>query len=788
MRSKLTDFSSIPAVIKDLTLEEKAQLVAAYTACHSYEIPDMDISSIVMTDGATGVNGGQVAMDYFFSPEVDEKAAGYFFMNPDLIGAAGMDLPALRVKYRDNPNAMKLISHVSKTRPGDRSYISFPSGINIGAAFDPESAGETGRAVGWELRDAGIDICLGPNVDIMRDPLGGRNYEMYGEDPTLVSETGVGFIKGMQSTGTGGCAKHYIANNQETNRNSVNEYISTRALRELYSRGFMAAVKEGKVASIMSAYDSVNGKFSSYNKMLLTDWLREEWGFEGLVVSDWGAVSDHRPEALEAGMEMILCGPNDMTEVVEAVKAGTFSEETLNKRVARVLETILKVREAHQTIPAEYDAEALKKAAYKAVVNGAVLLKNEGNVLPLQKGSKITFYGRHSKELMECGTGSTAVPTLFHTNPYESSLKFAPNALYETMDGADTLIYTVTAPAGENVDREEMNIEGEDQERLPKVLKEAKEKGLKTVVLLNISGPIDVRSWIDYADSVLSIFIPGCMGGEAAAGMLFGEEEPAGRLPVSFPVRYEDTPAYPNFPGEHLEAFYGEGIFVGYRSYDKRGLPVQYPFGFGLSYTSFDVKPAASFLTWDVREIDSAKVPVQVKNTGSRAGHAVVQVYASENKPHVLRPVKELVGFAKVLLAPGEEKIIEVPIKQQAMEYFDVKLDRWVLSPGRYTLSIGISADEIVGQVSLELKGEKVYVLGPESTVGEVWHNPEAKALVNQYAGGMFDMIDEDNIKMMSHQKIGGFLAQRMIALIPDTVRLDGILKELYVKLAQLDI
>lgn len=788
MRAKLTGPSSIPAVIRDLTLEEKANLLAAWTACHSYAIPDMDIPAIVLADGATGVNGGQMMMDYFFSREHGQEGVAAISRHPELFNIAGEDLDAAREKYRDEPAVQGLIDHIGKTRPGGRSYISFPSGINIGAAFSPETAAKVGEAVGWELRDSGIDICLGPNVDVARDPLGGRNYEMYGEDPELVAQTGAAFIRGLQSTGVGGCAKHYIANNQETNRNAKNEHVSERTLREIYARGFKAAVQKGGVKSVMSAYNAVNGVFSSYNKMLLTDWLREEWGFTGLVVSDWGAVPERKAESLEAGMDLILCGPQDMGEVIEAVRDGTLSEEVLDDRVAKVLETILWVKEAQAAAPARYDADALLEAAAAAIADGAVLLKNEGGLLPLHPGAKVAFYGSRSRELLEYGSGSTAVPTMIHTNPYdEVKARYSPDAAFETMDGADTVIYTVTAPAGENVDRESMEIEEADWERLPAVLKAAKEKGLHTVVLLNISGPVEMGGWLPYADSVLSVFIPGCMGGRAAADILFGAREPGGRLPVSMPVRYEDTPCYPNFPGEYTDAYYGEGVFIGYRSYEKRRLPVQFPFGFGLGYTTFAIEPACSSVCFDTAASETVSVPVTVTNTGSRPGSAVVQVYFSEDRPRILRPVKELCGFAKVLLQPGERKTVEVTVNREALHCFDPKLKRWVLPVGDYTLSIGSSSADIAGRVPMRVLGEKVYIMGADSTVSEILRDKRAVEIIDRYTGGMLSGAGEDNLKMMAEQKIGPFLAQRMIARIPDTVALDQLMQKMMAELAGLD-
>lgn len=342
------------------------------------------------------------------------------------------------------------------------------------------------------------------------------------------------------------------------------------------------------------------------------------------------------------------------------------------------------------------------------------------------------------------------------------------------------------APAGENVDRESMTVEDEDRDKLPRVLREAKEKGLKTVVILNISGPVEMISWLPYADSVLCIFLPGCMGGVATARMLTGEAFPGGKLPISLPARYEDTPSYPNFPGEYNDVYYGEGIFVGYRNYEKRKLPVQFPFGFGLSYTTFTVEPVQTNFVFDTREQKILEISVKIKNTGSRRGSEVVQIYACEEKPRVLRPVKELVGFAKVTLEPGKEAIATVCVRRESLRYFDAKQRQWVTPVGALRLFIAQSSADICFEAALEVRGINPYPLSGESTIGEILQNPAAVMLVNQYAGNMFDQLPKETLDFMINRKLGDILSIGMIAVIPDAVKLNAILQELYDKLSTL--
>lgn len=791
MRTKLTDTQSIAGVLADLTVEEKLNLVGEYKACHTLEIPDMDIPALGLYDGATGINGTQVILDYITSPDFTpspENAPRFSHVTPETGALNQADLKKAREEHQGDVDFLGLADHVEKSRPDGKQHISFPSGVNIGAAFSREIARKAGEAVGRELRHSGVDLCMGPNVDVARDPLGGRNYEMYGEDPYLVSEMSVGFIEGMQSTGVGACAKHFIANNQETRRNTVNSHISERTLREIYSRGFMSAVQRADVKAIMSAYNAVNGEYSSYNQELLTGWLRDDWGFQGVVVSDWGAVTEKKEESLKAGMDIILCGPSDMSGCRQALEDGRLTMEELDLHVGRILKTIVELRDKKAEVPEKYDQKELMDTALKVVADGSVLLKNQDHTLPLRQDQKAAFYGKRSKEMIECGIGSTMVVTSLHSNVYDEYKKEAGEnqVQFETMEGADVLIYTVSAPAGENADREIMDIEREDRERLPKILKEAKSRGMKTVVLLNISGPVDMRSWIEDADAVLSVFIPGCMGGAAAAALLSGREVPAGKLPVTFPLRYQDSPCYPNFPGEYNDSYYGEGIFVGYRSYEKREIPVQFPFGFGLSYTTFEAELKEKEFLFDTEGLSEIQIPVRVKNTGSRKGSEVIQIYVSEERPHLLRPKKELAGFTKVELLPGEERWISVAISVEALRCYDPKQHTWVLPVGKYHLYAGTSSADIFAEAVMTVKGKNPYALNEDSTIEEVLKNPEAVTLINEFTGGMFETISQEQLSFMLYMKLGDVLKMGMIASIPDAVKVDEILKGLFEKLSRL--
>lgn len=437
MRAKFTDERSIREVISQMTLEEKANFV---TMAHevpnlTYEIPDMEVPALTALDGATGVNGTNRMMDFIVTlNQRGEQGEETEPINPwrDFSALLAMEPEEAEKAAEGSSVKQDFVRFLEETGNPAGKYISFPSGVNIGACFDEERAYKIGKAVGTELRASHVDVCFGPNVDIIRDPLGGRNYEMYGEDPILVSRTAAAFVRGMQSVGTAACVKHFIANNQETRRATKDTHVSRRTLRELYAKGFEACVKEGGARALMSAYNAVNGKFSSYNRELLTEWLKEEWGFEGLVYSDSGAVTGSNAEAVAAGLDMVLHGATaecDGSDIVEAVKNGTLGADRLDDAIERYLKLALWIREAREHTPIEYDQESLLKASYDTVADGMVLLKNE-DALPLAKEARIAVFGERARDTMECGGGSTFVTTPLHSDILSALKKAGMGVVY----------------------------------------------------------------------------------------------------------------------------------------------------------------------------------------------------------------------------------------------------------------------------------------------------------------------------------------------------------------------
>lgn len=766
------------ATLEAMTEEEKVKLVVGMSPCKSRNIEEKNIRSMVMSDGATGVNGSQVILDYM----ADKVAKGE--ADTSLMQKGWQALQELMVLSPDELCAKddlkdfekEFVAYLKERRNKCGEMITFPSGINIGACFHEERAYEIGRAVGLEDRASHVDMCLGPNVDIIRDPLGGRNYEMYGEDPVLVGRTSAAFVKGLQSVGVAACVKHFIANNQETNRQTKDTHVSERTLRELYAKGFEYAVKQGDAKSVMSAYNAVNGVFSSYNKWLLTDLLKKEWGFEGVVASDWGAVTTDYDKSVNAGMDLILHGSihPDLGNLPEKIHEKEVPPERLDDAVTRIL-NLEKWLEENQT-PVEYNQMELLRQNYELLVDGTVLLKNSG-VLPLAGTEKVWFDGKQAESLIECGSGSTYIMSSLHTNVKEECEKNGINVA-DNQRMADTLIFVAGADGGENTDRKGMTLDEEDEMRIAKVLKEAKADGKKTVVVLNIAGPVEMGNWIDSADAILVIFIPGCMGGKATADILMGKAVPAGKLPITFPLKLTDAPTAPYTTGELRDVYYSEGVFVGYRWYDAKQLAVAYPFGYGLSYTSIETIRCDIPENWDIDKEEEIRVLATVKNTGDIRGSEVIQVYMGECKNRLPRPEKELKGYQKVYLNPGEQKTVEVTIPKDTLRMYDPEKGD-VIPVGQYTVQVGFDSQNFFEEKKIEVTGKNPYSLDENSTVGEILGCEATKKVVETFLPGFFEKLG-DNIKFVKDEPIKQFLSKALIGAIPDANKLNGILNIIF--------
>ena len=581
-----------------------------------------------------------------------------------------------------------------------RNATCFPAEVTTAGSWDPELLAEIGAAIGEEAKEQGVGLVLGPGTNLKRNPLCGRNFEYFSEDPYLAGKLAAGFIRGAEAQGISTSLKHFAANSQEKSRFNSDSVLDERTLRELYLTAFEIAVKEGKPSTVMCAYPKLNGVHCSDSKTLLTDILRTEWGFSGLVVTDWGAMND-RIEGFRAGCDLKMPGGSDYMEkdVLWAAKDGTLPESCVDDSARRVLKLVLRAAEKLSK-KAVCDYEAHHALAKRVAAEGAVLLKNEGGLLPLKQNAKIAVIGAMAKSLRYQGAGSS------HINPTKLAqpLDFLPDVIYapgcdERGDTTDALLAEARAAAqqaeiavvfaglpdrceSEGFDRSDMKMPAGHL----RMIEAAASANPNTVVILLCGCAVECP-WADNVKGILYMGLPGQAGGEAIADLLYGRISPSGKLAESWPFTYEDVPSSEVY-GKTTDALYQEGVYVGYRYYDKSGTAVRWPFGYGLSYTSF----AYSDLT-----TDGDTVSVAVKNTGAFAGAEVVQLYMHAPQDGLHRPLRELKGFQKVFLQPDESRTVTFSLTDRS---FAVWQDGWKIPSGVYTVCVGGLT------VSIEKSGE----------------------------------------------------------------------------------
>ena len=569
-----------------------------------------------------------------------------------------------------------------------RPATCFPAAVTTAGSWDPELIQQIGSAIGQEARDQGVGLVLGPGCNIKRNPLCGRNFEYFSEDPCLSGKLAAAFIRGVEGQGVGTSLKHFAANSQELSRLTSDSLMDERTLRELYLAGFEIAVKEGKPATVMCAYNKLNGTHASDHKELLTDILRTDWGFDGTVVTDWGALND-RIAAFKAGCDLNMPGGSDYMEkeTAEAVRSGTLSEADIDNSVRRILRLVFRAEETGKA-PVVCDYDAHHDLARQAAEAGAVLLKNEENLLPLREAAKIAVIGAMAKDMRYQGSGSSHVNSRKLTQPLEC----LPGAVFalgcdDRGDTTETLIAEAVEAAkngevaivfaglparyeSEGFDRDDMKMP-EGHLRLIEAVAAA---NANTVVVLLCGSAVECP-WADKVRAILYMGLPGEAGGEAVANLLYGRANPSGRLAESWPCRYEDVPSAEAFC-KTKDALYVEGIYVGYRYYEKAGVPVRWPFGHGLSYTGFSYSDLA---------VRDRTVTVTVTNTGSRAGGKVVQLFIAAPQDGIHRPVRELKAFQKVFLQPGESKTVSFALDDR---FFALWQEGWKVPGGTYALQV----------------------------------------------------------------------------------------------------
>ncbi len=627
---------------------------------------------------------------------------------------------------------------------GSIEAVCFPAACATAASFDRALLYDLGETLGEECIAEGVSILLGPAMNIKRTPLCGRNFEYFSEDPYLSGELAKDYVKGVQSKGVGVSVKHFAANNQETDRMVVSADVDERAFREIYLSGFETVVKEAKPYTMMCSYNRINGEYSSQNKRLLTDILRGEWGFDGFVMSDWGAVVD-RVKGLEAGLELEMPGGDGGTDrqIVEAVKSGALDEAVLDRAAERILRIEEKCRADESKAPG-MDIAAGHRKAVEIARECIVLLKNDVEMLPLSGGKKIAFIGEFAEKPRYQGGGSSHIHTTGCTSALKAAAEYGKIAYargYSLKEpGEDeSLLREAVKLAAESEAAvlfvglpDSFESEGYDRThmRLPdshnRLVSEVAKVQPHTAVVLYNGSPVEMP-WADEVPAIVEGYLGGEGIGEATADVLFGKVNPSGKLPESFPFKISDTPSWLNFPGKNRHCRYAEGIYVGYRYYDKKEMPVRFPFGHGLSYTKFEY----SGLKTEGTPGEAMTVRVRVKNVGGVAGKEAVQLYVGNRTGRNDFPVRELKGFKKIFLLPGEEKEVAFSLGSRAFAFYDEALSDWRVPGGKYEISVGSSSRDLRLTAFAEAPEKPVKAkVTMDTTLGELYENPATRWFV----------------------------------------------------------
>lgn len=624
----------------------------------------------------------------------------------------------------------------------------FPPAVGLAQTWDADLVESVAIALGAEALERGVGVLLGPGVNIKRDPRCGRNFEYFSEDPIVSGILGAAWVNGLQSQGVGASVKHFAANNAEHDRMRSSSDVDPRTLREIYLRPFQRVVEDARPWTVMCSYNRINGVFASESKWLLTDVLRGEWGYEGAVISDWGAVRN-RVRSVAAGVDLEMPGgTNTDALVVEAVDAGVLEPGTVQASAERTV-ALASLVEAGRLRPAGTDVDAHHALARDAATRSIVLLKNDDALLPLEPSGSIAVIGEFAEHPRFQGGGSSRVNptrvdiplTEIRARAGSARVTYAPgfstqgtedseglrSAAVRTAAAADVAVVFLglgDRQESEGFDRSDIEIPA-DQLHL---LTEIAAAQPSTVVVLSHGGVLRLSAVIDLVPAILDGGLLGQGGGAAIADTLFGLANPSGRLTETIPVRLEDSPAFLNFPGENAHTLYGEGQFVGYRWYDARRFEVSFPFGHGLSYTSFEYSALAVSA-----EQDGIEARVTVRNVGARAGREIVQFYTSKIESAVTRPLRELKAFTTVHLRPEESSEVTVRIRREDLAYWDIRIDDWVIEGGNYVVAAGASSRDIRQSTTVEIApgGARVPIT-LESTVGEVLEIPAAAAILGE--------------------------------------------------------
>ncbi|MCP1311867.1 beta-glucosidase family protein [Paenibacillus tyrfis] len=717
----------IRQLIAQMTVEEKAGLCSGLNFWQTKPVERLGIPSIMLTDGPHGLRKQRGGLDH--------------------LGFAD-SVPA----------------------------TCFPSAAGLACSWDRKLMEQVGIALGEECQAEDVAILLGPAANIKRSPLCGRNFEYFSEDPYLSSEMAAHHIQGVQSQGVGTSLKHFAVNNQEHRRMTVDAVVDERTLREIYLASFEGAVKQAQPWTVMCAYNKVNGEYCSEHEELLTRILKEEWGHEGFVVSDWGAVND-RAKGLAAGLELEMPSSSGLGDrkIVDAVKSGKLSEEALDKAVERILRVVFQAVDRKKE-HASFDAEAHHALARTVARESMVLLKNEGGILPLEKDGTIAVIGALAKHPRYQGGGSSHINPTRLDDIYEemrrtagaaASIVYAEGYPLESDDIDDRLLQEAKLAAAQAKaavifaglpERYESEAYDRQHLRIPdnhrKLIEAVAEVQGNVVVVLSNGAPVEMP-WIDRVKGVLEGYLGGQALGGAIADLLFGDANPCGKLAETFPKQLSHNPSHLNFPGEGDKVEYKEGLFVGYRYYDAKQIEPLFPFGHGLSYTTFEY----TGMTVDKREIrdtETVRIGVRVRNTGELPGKEIVQLYVRDVEASVIRPEKELKGFEKIELSPGEEKTVEFILDKRAFAYYNPELQDWHVENGDFEILIGKSSAELVLQETVRVQStvRLKKTVTRNSLVGDLlddpWLSPSFREMLRKYSENkVMHALEADGSDMM---------------------------------------
>ncbi len=668
-------------LLSQMTLEEKTNLCSGLDFWHLNGVERLGLGSIMVSDGPHGLRK---------HPDKKDKT--------DIMGS----VPA----------------------------VCFPTASLTAASWDEELVYKMGEALGDECKAEKVSVLLGPGNNIKRSPLCGRNFEYFSEDPYLAGKIAAAFIRGVQSKGIGTSLKHFAANNQETRRMTIDTIADERALREIYLASFETAVKEGKPWTVMNAYNKLLGTYCAENEWLLGQVLRKEWGFDGVVVTDWGAENEIE-KGIAAGQNLEMPSSNGLAakRLKAAVENGELSEEALDERVDEIIDLIMKSQETLGDYT--YDKDEHHALAKEIAANSMVLLKNDENILPLNKNTTVALIGEMAKSPRYQGAGSSQINTKNIDSAFSVMLQKGIKFLYakgydKTRDVLDSALIREAVETAKSCDTavifcgltEDFESEGFDRDHLsiPKshiaLISAVTRANPRTVVVLSGGSPVEMP-WLSSPKAVLNGYLGGEAGAAAAVELLFGEKNPSGKLAETYPLQLEDTPCCFNFPGSRKSVEYRESIYVGYRYYDTAKKEVLFPFGFGLSYTNFeysDIKLSKK----TIKDTDTLTVTFKVKNTGNVAGAEITQLYVKDCESTVFRPEKELKGFKKVFLNAGEAKTVTLTLDKRSFAYYNVNINDWHVETGEFNILVGASSRDIRLTATVKVNSTKKDVLIPD--------------------------------------------------------------------------